>query len=214
MRGKHIPKSELKVGGVYICGDDKHKASDCWEVDGKVVPFRIKEINQFGDVSRMTSLDGKKKTFCSCDDLYHLHEWIDTVALTTHEELLKHHGKRVTCEIEGDKIDDAKIAVEGDEVFICQNVKNGDNANNKLGYYYSWSISDKGDEYKDNNRGCTNIRLVDEEEPIPTGREIPEDFIEVERTDTRIVFEKRLTLTKAEIAGRLGVDVKTLIIEE
>ena len=51
------------------------------------------------------------------------------------------HGTKVTCEIEGKKITDAKISKEGDGSFyICQNKKEGVTAENKLGYKYSWEI--------------------------------------------------------------------------
>lgn len=48
------------------------------------------------------------------------------------------HGQRVTCEINGVKIDDAKISIDytGD-VYICQNVSEGAQADDLLGYRYS-----------------------------------------------------------------------------
>lgn len=48
------------------------------------------------------------------------------------------HGTRVTCEIEGTKIDDAKIAIENERYFICQNLEEGSEVEDKLGYKYSW----------------------------------------------------------------------------
>ena len=50
------------------------------------------------------------------------------------------HGMRVTCHIEDEYIDDAKISIHGEKVWICQNVKCGDNAFDKLEYSYSWTI--------------------------------------------------------------------------
>jgi len=55
------------------------------------------------------------------------------------------HGLPVICEIEGFLIEDAKISIDSDgEYFICQNKKNGSMAEDKLGYPYSWSISESG----------------------------------------------------------------------
>ena len=80
--------------------------------------------------------------------------------ITTHEELLKLHGAKVTCEINSCEIDDAKICVENDEVFVCQNKKNGWSARDKLGYKYSWTISSNDDKYETGGSCCKNIRLV------------------------------------------------------
>jgi hypothetical protein len=89
--------------------------------------------------------------------------------ITTHEELIKLHGKSVTCEIEGEYIDDAKISVqENGRVYICQNEKKGENTDDKLGHEYSWGISYKGVGYEENNRYCTKITLVTKEKEKPT----------------------------------------------
>ena len=83
--------------------------------------------------------------------------------IKTHEELLKLHGRKVTCEIKGIKIEDAKIAVEEDYVFVCQNEKDGLNADDKLGYDYSLPISREDWKYEDRDyRLCTNITLVND----------------------------------------------------
>lgn len=51
------------------------------------------------------------------------------------------HGDRVTCEINGIKITDAKISIDEDGTpFICQNEFIGWNAENKLGYKYSYKL--------------------------------------------------------------------------
>ena len=53
------------------------------------------------------------------------------------------HGMKVTCEIDGTKITDAKISKDADgRFFICQNKRNGGGAGDKLGYAYSWFIGD------------------------------------------------------------------------
>lgn len=51
------------------------------------------------------------------------------------------HNQKVTCEIRGDKITDAKISIDEDETpYICQNEKDGVTADNLLGYKYSWQL--------------------------------------------------------------------------
>lgn len=39
--------------------------------------------------------------------------------ITTHEELKKLHGKKVTCRIDGVFIDDAMISVDKTDVYLC-----------------------------------------------------------------------------------------------
>lgn len=80
--------------------------------------------------------------------------------ITTHEELLKLHGVKVTCKIHDSVIDDAKICVEDDRVYVCQNQRDGCSAKDKLGYDYSWQISRPEVKYENNNEGCANIKLV------------------------------------------------------
>ena len=81
------------------------------------------------------------------------------------------HGMRVTCEIEGKKITDAKISKEGDGSFyICQNKKEGVTAENKLGYNYSWCIvSESPDDLK--RYSVTNLRPVKDISDISTYEE-------------------------------------------
>ena len=51
------------------------------------------------------------------------------------------NGDRVTCKIHGTEITDARISIDKDGTpFICQNVKSGSPAEDKLGYKYSWII--------------------------------------------------------------------------
>jgi len=64
------------------------------------------------------------------------------------------HGDRVKCMIEGVEIDDAKISIdEYGMPFICQNKKDGRDADDKLGYKYSWALNEEF-----NNRDVTNLR--------------------------------------------------------
>ena len=82
--------------------------------------------------------------------------------IKTHEELLKLHGRKVTCKIYGAVIDDAKISVDGNKVYLCQGDSQGQVANDKLGYQYSWLISCENKKYEDDNWGGTEIELVDD----------------------------------------------------
>ena len=51
------------------------------------------------------------------------------------------HGDRVTCEINGEYIDDARVSINASgKTYICQNRQNGINAENKFGYSYSWMV--------------------------------------------------------------------------
>ena len=82
----------------------------------------------------------------------------------THEQLLEMHGKKITCYIEGEYIDDARISVEKEDyVYVCQNIKNGTSYIEHLGYQYSWIISANFEPYENYNRECTKIKLVDED---------------------------------------------------
>ena len=51
------------------------------------------------------------------------------------------HNQKVTCEIDGIKITDARISINKDgSPFICQNEQLGAHADDKLGYKYSWGL--------------------------------------------------------------------------
>jgi hypothetical protein len=53
------------------------------------------------------------------------------------------HGQRVTCEIQGKKVTDARISIDEDGTpYICQNEINGLNTDTKLGYKYSWRLTE------------------------------------------------------------------------
>ena len=51
------------------------------------------------------------------------------------------HNDGVTCSIKGTKITNARISIDEDGTpYICQNEQNGGQAENKLGYKYSWAL--------------------------------------------------------------------------
>lgn len=82
--------------------------------------------------------------------------------IKTAKELKKLHGVKVSCKIKDRYIEDAKIAVEKNSIYICQNVKDGSDAKDKLGYTYSWIISGgcSGDSYEKCDRNATEIQVV------------------------------------------------------
>ena len=51
-------------------------------------------------------------------------------------------GTKVVCEINGEKINDAKLQYENERWYICQNISEGAYCRNKLGYKYSWYCTD------------------------------------------------------------------------
>jgi hypothetical protein len=69
-------------------------------------------------------------------------------------------GDRVTCKINGIEITDAKISVDTDgDLYICQNVQNGIDAQDKLGYKYSWFFYFLEDGITDND--ITELKKVE-----------------------------------------------------
>jgi len=61
-----------------ICGDDEHKGSGCWRIDGNQVPQTITSIDGGGGV-KFISLNGDKKGSCSCSDIDHLYLYVKTL---------------------------------------------------------------------------------------------------------------------------------------
>jgi len=77
------------------------------------------------------------------------------------------HGTKVTCEIEGKKITDAKISRNANgDFFICQNkCLSVVTAENKLGYKYSWLIY-KGSVGDLEANEVTNLKIVGKHKDI------------------------------------------------
>ncbi len=66
------------------------------------------------------------------------------------------HGDKVTCEINVIKITDARISIDKDGMtFICQNEREGLDAEDKLGYKYSWKLNEDF-----TNPNVTNLKLA------------------------------------------------------
>jgi hypothetical protein len=68
------------------------------------------------------------------------------------KEIILNHGDSVLFDYEKHKDVEAKISIEYDDIYFCQNMMKGTECNNKFGYKYSW-IS-----YKD----FKNIRLIND----------------------------------------------------
>lgn len=68
------------------------------------------------------------------------------------------HGERVTCKIIDTEITDAKISVGlAGCYYICQNVKDGFDTQDKLGYRYSWFFNPEAPDREQ----VTDLKLVD-----------------------------------------------------
>lgn len=66
-----------------------------------------------------------------------------------------HHKDKITCTIERREILDAKIAIEGSGIYICQNCVDGTQPRDRLGYRYAWSVCSG---LKDNQ--VTNVKIL------------------------------------------------------
>lgn len=84
------------------------------------------------------------------------------------------HNDRVTAEIDGTKILDARISIDKyGTPYICQNEKDGMDAEDKLGYKYSWGL------YNDftNSSSVTNLRLAEKTwDTLEVGDEIEDKY--------------------------------------
>lgn len=85
-----------------------------------------------------------------------------------------YHGQRVSCEIEGVKIDDARISINptdsGEGFYLCQNFKDGESCPEKFGYAYSWFFALA-------NVNIYKIKLLEEEGFRPKVGDIISDNI-------------------------------------
>lgn len=67
----------------------------------------------------------------------------------------------VTCVIDGTYVSDARISIGQDNyIFICQNLKDGRDASDKLGYKYSWVVGENGD-FVNGTNNVTDLRVID-----------------------------------------------------
>lgn len=72
------------------------------------------------------------------------------------------HGQRVTCEIEGKTIKDAKISIEvlNGSIYVCQNIKKGQRADDFLGYQHSWKIVYENEDFYDGKEQVENLQFL------------------------------------------------------
>ena len=77
----------------------------------------------------------------------------------TEKKQLK-HGMKITCKINGDIINNARISIDKDKkIYICQNERQGDYTNNKFGFAYSWLTETYNDFYTHND--VTDIVILE-----------------------------------------------------
>ena len=79
---------------------------------------------------------------------------------------------------------EGKIQIEGRRVYLCQNIMEGKNCDNRLGYTYSWSVR-SGSEHDLSENGVYDFKLLDEEperdrSPEEKAKEIYKTFSFVE----------------------------------
>lgn len=100
-------------------------------------------------------------------DQINLTEEKKTKYIKTHEELLKLHGRKVSCKVDGRTVEDARIFVDGfKNVFILQNISHNGTTTNKFGYKHSfWTSSDetKYEKFTDGISAVSEIQLLEEE---------------------------------------------------
>jgi len=87
--------------------------------------------------------------------------------ITKHSELLKLHGRKVSCKLNGKFIDDARISCDDKHAYLCQNKQDEDLTQEMFEYKYAICLSycNKGyheHKYEDSNGGVTEIQLVEE----------------------------------------------------
>lgn len=76
------------------------------------------------------------------------------------ENLLNCNGRKFSAKIKGTYAE-GRIRVEDGNVYLCQNMRDGANCDDKLGFRFSWSVhKGSSDDLKDMN--VTDIRLIPE----------------------------------------------------
>jgi len=127
--------------------------------------------------------------------------------IKTYEQLKHLHNKQITCTIEGNFISDAKISIETNKnndfnIFVCQNKFCGSEAKNKLGYKYSWIISENRYKYG----SILDLSDDDEEGYLFDEDEDSEDFCSENRDKIIITYSCRNIMLMGE--HQLELDFK------
>lgn len=76
------------------------------------------------------------------------------------ENLLNCNGRKFSAKIRGTYAE-GRIRVEDGRVYLCQNVRDGDNCDDKLGFSFSWHVN-KGSRYNLESTGVTDFCLIPE----------------------------------------------------
>jgi hypothetical protein len=130
--------------------------------------------------------------------------------LTKYNQLT--HNMKVTCTINGIKIDDAKLSIDRrtGKVFICQDYKRGYNTENKLGYKFSWFLAGRNENI---DKWDKNIKNLESVEKVNTGFD-PENLT---FNGVKIKEGDRIGILNAEgkyevkfnkgLPGHLGIDI-------
>lgn len=74
------------------------------------------------------------------EDLLRPIESIKPIKKDVMKDLLSCDGRRFRCKITGTPVE-GRVRVEGDRVYLCQNKRDGNDADDKLGYKYSWEVT-------------------------------------------------------------------------
>ena len=145
--------------------------------------------------------------------------------ITTHKELLKLHGEKITCNIIGVDIKDAKICVgrQGfgadidNLVCVCHNneeVVGVAHPEKSFGYKNAFWISQECDKYEDDGQGCSSIKLAKdcETKSIPDSDEgIPEPEKMELPTEIKGFFEMCSDMCENEKLPRAMQDAENLV---
>lgn len=121
------------------------------------------------------------------------------------------HGDRVTCEIDGTKIDDARISVDRDgDYFICHNKKscNGSRRpDNMFDYKYFWMFTPECPEIS----GVTNLTVIPRTlDDLMVGDEILDSGQNKLRVLARIENLVAISRINIPYASTLWHDIETL----
>lgn len=98
----------------------------------------------------------------------------------TYEELSKLHGKKVRCSLCSNLIEDAKLMVAEDAIYLCSNEADGKYRHNRLGYEYTDLIISDKNSYIDD---FEFIELVEGLEENPPEKETSTPTIELLSAD-------------------------------
>lgn len=78
----------------------------------------------------------------------------------TLKKLKKLKGKKISCKLLHHDIPEGEITIENGNVFLCQNVRDGFDCNNKRGYKYSWFLSENTAPVVE------NVRVLEKKKPV------------------------------------------------